>query len=801
MSESILLVEDDAGTVELEKRALARAGWSVLAVPLVGDAVKCLREHSFRAIVTDYNLPDGEPWPLMEAARLKIPRIPVILVTAMGSERVAAQALHYGVSEYVMKIDGFWEELAPALERAVRAAQVQEGLQMSDKLFQLIAANLSDLIVTGNLRGEVHYVSPACRFVLGYQPKEFKEAFGMDLVHPDDREGITALVSEADRLNQKTVTFRFRAQHGGYRWLESNINRLRDPANGTHELIAISRDVTERKRAEEEITRLNAVLAGQVAELNKASGDLIVARERADIANRAKSDFLAAMSHEMRTPLNAILGMAELLGETALNSVQRNYVERCRRTGATLLALINDILDLSKIESSRFELEQIPFDLEDVIEKTAEVVALRAHLKGVGFFVRVDPETPLRLIGDPGRLQQVLLNLLGNAVKFTEIGEIRLTVSPGSGVRNHVQFEVSDTGIGIPAEKLDKIFEDFTQADSSTTRRYGGTGLGLGIARRLIGCMGGHLTVSSVVAKGSTFRFVAPFPIDPHPAETVESELAKELAGRPILILDRSPVSRAILHEMCLAWGTAPVAGASPGEARELVAEAIEAGHPFPLAIVDESFGSLAQIRTLNPDIHIILALSGDRPEDLVRKESSGVSVVFKPIRRRELLRRIAAVLCPAVLARTAAGEGDRTVAIGPGAGPEGPPVRVLVADDSEDNRFLVNAFLSGPGYALKFAENGAEALGVFERQKFDLVLMDVNMPVMDGLAATKSIRALEKRNNLAHTPILAFTADALVTDQEASRSAGCDAHLAKPISKDKLLAAIENILPHTANP
>ena len=477
MTESILLLEDDAGAVELEKRALARAGWSVLAVPLVADAVKCLREHSFRAIVADYNLPDGEPWPLMEAARLKTPGIPVILVTAMGSERVAAQALHYGVSEYVKKIDGFWEELPPAVERAVRAAEVQQGLQVSDKLFQLIAANLSDLIVTGNLRGEVHYVSPACRFVLGYQPREFKEAFGMELVHPDDRERIAALLSGADRLSQKSVTFRFRARHGDYRWLESNINRLRDPANGTHELVAISRDITERKKAEEEITRLNAILEGRVAELNKASGDLIVARERAEVANRAKSDFLAAMSHEMRTPLNAILGTTELLGETTLDAVQRNYLEWCRRTGTTLLALINDILDLSKIESGHFELEHVPFDLDDVIDKTAEIVALKANSDAVGFIVRVDPETPLRLIGDPGRLQQILLNLLGNAVKFTKSGEIRLTVSPKPGGQaGHVQFEVSDTGIGIPAGKLEMIFEDFTQADSSTTRRFGGTG-------------------------------------------------------------------------------------------------------------------------------------------------------------------------------------------------------------------------------------------------------------------------------------------------------------------------------------
>jgi len=657
---TVMVVEDDESTAELERRCLSRAGFLVHTVYRVNAAVALLKEQRFHAIVVDYNLPDGEPWPLIEAANLKIPRIPVIMVTAQGSEGVAVEALHRGVSDYVMKAEGFLRELPKAVQRVIEAATAEQSLLLSDKLFQVIAGNLSDVILIADLQGGVAYVSSACQSVLGYQPHELKAALGLDLVHPDDREPVCAVLAAIAHRGQSSLIYRCRAKDGEFRWIESNLNLFRNSANAASELIVISRDVTERKNAEEEIKKLNTLLEIRLLELRNASEALVSARQRADDANRAKSDFLAAMSHEIRTPMNAILGMGDLLKETQLDPVQREYVDRCRRASSNLLSLINDILDLSKIESGRVELEQFPFDLEDVVAKTIDLLAPKAHVKGIGLSSSISPQAPLRLIGDPVRLQQILVNLIGNAVKFTERGQVALTVAPHqSGQPGHLRFEVADTGIGIPASKLETIFDNFTQAESSTTRRFGGTGLGLGIARKLAQCMQGNLSVRSAVGEGSTFSFDAIFVVN---------------------------------HQ------------------------------PEPLRLV---------------------AVAAHRPAN------------------------------PATRAK------------------------ILIAEDSDDNRFLVEAYLSDESFDLRFVENGQEALHLFEQETFDLVLMDVQMPVMDGLIATESIRAFERQHTRARTPILALTADALVGDAERSQAAGCDGHIAKPVSKEELVSAIHNTLFH----
>jgi CheY-like chemotaxis protein len=497
--------------------------------------------------------------------------------------------------------------------------------------------------------------------------------------------------------------------------------------------------------------------------------------------------------------MNAILGMSDLLKETELDPLQREYVDRCRRAGASLLTLINDILDLSKIESGRFELEHVPFDLEDVVEGTVEMIASRARLKGVGLCARIAPETPRSLLGDPIRLQQILINLLGNAVKFTQKGEIVLTVGPqGSGESAHLRFAVTDTGIGIPKEKLAAIFEDFTQGESSTTRRFGGTGLGLGIARRLVGCMGGNLTVESVLGEGSTFCFDAVFPINQHPRPVEPLRVAHDLVGQHVLVVDDNNTNRLILDKMCSGWGMLPAGASSAADASRLVHTALSERRPFSLAIIDvlmpevDGFEALAEIRALSPGIPVIMITSNNRSGDATKARALGASAfAVKPIRRAELLRLVSAAIRPELET------GTRTLAA---LQPSGTAkvtaeisAKILVAEDSEDNRFLVEAYLSGQPYRLTFVENGQEAVNTFEAEEFDLVLMDIQMPVMDGLVATGLMRAFERRNARARTPILAVTADALLGDAERSHAAGCDAHLAKPISQEDLITAIEN--------
>ena len=798
---SVLLLEDDQVTAELERRALTRAGFTVGSASTVAASTTLLRERPFDVIITDYGLPDGEPWPLIQAANQQIPRVPVILVTAMGSEKVAAEALHRGVHEYVKKADGFWSQLPAAVQRVVSAAAAQRTLQMSDKLFQLIAGNLSDIIIAANLHGEITYISPACHLILGYEPLGLKALLSADLVHPDDRYLIPTALENMRLHGQTTVSYRCRTRSGGYRWIESNLNSLSQSGAEIPELIVISRDVTERKDAEIEITKLNSTLEGRLADLQRAGEALVVARNRAEDANRAKSDFLAAMSHEIRTPMNAILGMSDLLRETELDTVQGEYVDRCRRAGASLLTLINDILDLSKIESGRFDLEKIPFDLEDLVEGTVEMMASRAHLKGVGLFATIAPDAPLSLIGDPTRLQQVIINLLGNAVKFTHRGEIILNVSyEPNGDDAHFRFQVSDTGIGIPSEKLETIFEDFTQADSSTTRRYGGTGLGLGIARRLVECMGGFLTVSSVVDRGSTFTFDAIFSIDPAPVPVPLPKNAQDLIGQPVLIVDDNHTNRMILSSMCSGWGMIPAEAESAAEAEAAVESANSTGRPFALAILDilmpevGGFDTLRQIRRIDLQLPVIMMTSNNQPGDATKARSLGASAfATKPIRRNELLRLLTAAIVPAREGPGAAPSAMRSAAANVQAAAR--RMDILIAEDSEDNRFLLKAYLGSRKYDVKFVENGLDALNTFQARKFDLVLMDILMPVMDGLTATKLMRSFEKQNNRPPTPILALTANALLGHADESRMAGCDLHLSKPISKEQLVEVVDNFL------
>jgi PAS domain S-box-containing protein len=526
-------------------------------------------------------------------------------------------------------------------------------------------------------------------------------------------------------------------------------------------------------------------------ELKKATEDLVAACKRAEDANRAKSDFLATMSHEIRTPMNAILGMTDLVMETGLNAVQRDYVERCRRAGANLLNLINDILDLSKIESSRFELEQIPFSLAELVARTAELIGPKAEIKGIALSTELLPETPPVLIGDPFRLQQLLINLLGNAVKFTEHGKITLVMGPQpGGVPGHLFFRVTDTGIGIRDDKLSVIFEDFTQAESSTTRRFGGSGLGLGISRRLANRMGGELTASSIWGQGSTFLFDAKFTVSEESLPAEPPIPAHQLVGRRVLVIDANATSRLITSNMCFGWGMIPIEADSHSAALDLVQDEVLDHRPFSLLIMDvvtpgaNGFDSFLKLRSLCPEMPIIMTSSDSLPGEATRAKALGASAyALKPLRSADLFRLVSASI---------KSEREEECHLAATASDESGIPKILVAEDSEDNRFLLEAYFSDQPYSVTYVQSGEEAVFAFQQDIFGLILMDVQMPVMDGLRATELIREIERKSARSRTPILALTANAFLSDRELSRAAGCDGHLSKPISRETLISAVK---------
>ncbi|MFZ0887842.1 MAG: response regulator [Candidatus Binataceae bacterium] len=543
-------------------------------------------------------------------------------------------------------------------------------------------------------------------------------------------------------------------------------------------------------------------ISSSIARLKRTERELIAAREAALAASRAKSEFLSSMSHEIRTPMNAILGMADLLAESPLTPEQRRYVTSMTNNGNALLDLINGILDLAKVESGRLHLEQADFDLDELVERVGETLSVRAHEKRLELATRILPDVPLRLVGDALRLRQVLINLVGNAIKFTENGEVLLIVDAESAPNGehtvHLRFSVRDTGIGIPQDKLEAIFQSFTQADSSTTRKYGGSGLGLSIARRLVDLMGGAIRAESTPGRGSTFCFTAGFGLAERPRTGLDE--APEITGMRILVVDDNATNRLILKEILSSRG-AEVAECGSGEqALAEVERAYSAATPYRLLLLDcrmpgmNGFELVARLRRRpagrNPVV--MMLTSEDLNPKLVRLKELGInSYLIKPIRRSDLLQAIATALgtaraVPQIPAQplTPAANGD--------AGER--PLRILLAEDSPDNRLLIEALLRKPPFHLELADNGAIALSKVMRGRYDLVLMDMQMPVMDGYTAVRKIREWEREQGRAPLPIVALTASVLEQDIRSSLEAGCTMHVSKPVKKSLLINTIREL-------
>jgi len=723
----------------------------------------------------------------------------------LAGERAGLYDSDFGVALTVVALMTILGALASMTARAVeRTTQERDralaALRQSEQRFALAMRGASDGLWDWDLETNQIYFSPAWKRMLGYEDHELVNSLDTprDLLHPEDCDRAFSFVDEfvAGGGDRFEMDVRLRHRDGHYVDILSRGFVVRRSEDGSAvRIVGTHQDISQQRRQEKALSE---------------------AREIADAANKAKSEFLATMSHELRTPLNGVIGMTELLLGTELNSQQRRYAWLAKSSGDALLALINDILDFSKIEAGRLELESTEFDLRYAVESVAAAFASRAERKGLELVAGVHPDVPSLVHGDPGRFQQILNNLTNNAIKFTDQGEIviRGTLESQTDQDATVRFTVTDTGIGVPPDRMGRLFESFSQVDASTTRKYGGSGLGLAICKRLVDLMGGQIGVLSEPGKGSTFWFTVTLEKQVSPSGQPRTILA-DLRDLRVLAVDDNATNREILCEQLSCWQIEHASAAGGPEAVAVLREAVQSGRPFGLAILDMHMPGmdglqLAQAIKADPalrDTILLLLTSLQSSHDEVLLRSKGFSGwLAKPVRQSQLLdaitEAVAVAVAPVPKERAAVElaelAGVRAATFG---------ARILLAEDHEISQEVATGVLQRAGYSCDLAVDGQAALEAVLAREYDLVLMDCQMPRLDGLSATRAIREAEAAGRLygsqgsgtrvrnRRLPIIALTANATNDAQQRCLDAGMDDYISKPLNPEKLVGLIESHL------
>ncbi|CAN5613105.1 hypothetical protein BH24ACT22_BH24ACT22_20730 [soil metagenome] len=656
--------------------------------------------------------------------------------------------------------------------------EADRTLAESEARFRTLFDQTAIGVCVADLDRRLIETNAAYQEITGYTAEELTGMSTLELTHPEDLAGETStgesLVDGGYDSYKREK--RYIRKNGEIVWANAASSIVRDDQGEPRFIMGVVENITERKRNEAEVEK---------------------AREAAESANRAKSEFLANMSHEIRTPMNGVIGMSDLLMDTQLDNEQREYVETVRNSGETLLTLINDVLDFSKIEAEKVELENIVFDLRTSVEDTAVLLAERAQGKGLEIASLVDYDVPTTLRGDPGRLRQVLSNLLSNAIKFTEEGEVLLKAELSEETEEEavVRFEIRDTGIGITPGQQERLFESFVQADASTTRRYGGSGLGLAISERLVSLMGGEIWLESVPGEGSIFYFTARF--EKYSRQTPSGPRPRaNLRGLKALSVDDNATNRAVLRQQVAPWGIMVDDAREGAEALEKLRSAGRGGEPYDLAVLDmqmPEMDGLQLARTIkqHPDISstrlVLLTSMGQRGDGEEARRAGLEAYLTKPVRQAQLYDILSMVMGSE---ESEASPGDERPLVTTHTLKEAEShsrVRLLLVEDNEVNQKVAARTLEKLGYRVDVSDDGEEAVEAVSRTNYAAIVMDVQMPKMDGYEATAEIRNREIASGTEHVPIIAMTANALQGDREKALEAGMDDYIAKPVSANEL--------------